>query len=79
MSGSAKCHNPETAVEFLPTRYAEEDVVVLTVRVCCKTCGSQFQFRGLSHVPTPREPWVSYDGFTAALPMVEVEAQRIVS
>jgi hypothetical protein len=73
MSGSAKCHHPETMIEVIPTQYADVDIVVVTVRVSCKTCGSKFQFRGLSDDPSPAAPWVSGDGFTAALPMVEVE------
>jgi hypothetical protein len=77
MSGSVRCHHPETDVEFEPTRYEDEDVVVLTVRVGCKTCGAQFQFRGLSGDPSPMTPWVSCDGFTAALPMVEVAPRAI--
>jgi hypothetical protein len=78
MSGTVRCHHPETAVEFEPTRYAEDDVVVLTVRMSCKTCGARFQFRGMSdNDPSPMAPWVSCDGFIAALPMVEVAPRAI--
>jgi len=71
MSASAKCHHPETSVDVCTTYYKEQDVFVLSARVGCRTCGAQFRFRGLSPDASPVEPWVSGDGFTAALPMVE--------
>jgi hypothetical protein len=71
MSASGKCHHPETAIDVSPTRYEEEDIVILTVRVSCITCGAKFSFRGLSEDPSPSAPWVSCDGYTAALPMIE--------
>jgi hypothetical protein len=77
MSASSKCHHPETAVDVVPTRYEEEDIVVLTVRVSCLTCKMKFAFRGLSEDPSAVAPWVSCDGFTAALPMVETH--RVLS
>jgi hypothetical protein len=71
MSASGKCHHPETAIDVLPTHYEEEDVVILTIRMKCLTCGARFSFRGLSEDPSTAAPWVSGDGFTAALPMIE--------
>ena len=79
MSGYSKCRHPETAVNFTPTHYEEEDVVVLTIRMSCKTCGAQFQFRGLSDYPSPETPWVSDDGLIAALPMTEVSERHLLS
>ena len=80
MSASVfKCNHPETAVNVSPTYYAEEAVTVLTIRMSCNTCGARFAFRGLSERPSPAEPWVSDDGFTAALPMSEVSRPNYVS
>lgn len=80
MSASVfKCNHPETAVNVSPVHYEQENVVVLTIRMSCKTCGARFQFRGLSGHPSPVEPWVSEDGFTAALPMSEVSRANYVS
>jgi hypothetical protein len=73
----AECKHPQTAIYATPTRYEEEGVVILTIRVKCEACGTHFQFRGLSEDPSPHSPWVSCDGFTAALPMTE--KPRVVS
>lgn len=80
MSASSRCHHPETSVVFVPTKYAEEGVVVLTVQeVGCRTCGARFQFRGLADYPSPSAPWASNDGFSAALPMIEIDRPHAIS
>jgi hypothetical protein len=80
MSASVfKCNHPETAVNVAPAFYEQEKVTVLTIRMSCNTCGARFAFRGLSNYPSPAEPWVTEDGFTAALPMDEVSRPKFVS
>ena len=74
-----KCHHPEAIIEAFPTHYSEEDVFVLTASVSCKTCGARFRFRGMSMEASPVTPWVSGDGFTVALPMVDIATHVVAS
>jgi hypothetical protein len=72
------CQHLKTGISAEPIHYAEEDVFVLRVSAKCLTCGARFQFRGLSDDPSPNAPFVSCDGYIAALPMIEIR-RRVLS
>jgi hypothetical protein len=65
------CHHQQTGISAEPIYYQEDDVFILRVSVKCMACGARFQFRGLSDDPSQVAPFVSCDGFVAALPMIE--------
>lgn len=77
MSASSHCHHPQMDIQALPEMIG--GVVVLTLRMKCECCGARSRFQGLPVGRSLTEATMSPDGFTVALPTIQIEPKRMTA